>query len=349
MSIDVRTYEGRCLAAQLPRWEAYVARHAPLPLSRHPAWLRVLEKGLQQSPYGLEAVADGQTCGWLPLALVRSWMFGRFLVGLPYLNHGGVLADSEAAARALVDRAVGLAERLNVRYLELRQGRPMPHPTLVLRTGDKVNMGADLPATVGELWKRFPAKVRNQVRKGQKNGATVAWGRHELLDEFYDVFCRNLRDLGTPVYSRALFAGALTQFPDRTELAVARLGGRPAAAALLLHGWGVSEVPSAALLRACRPSNANMVLFWQLLGRAVERGQGRFDFGRSSRDSSTYRFKAQWGAVPEPADWQYYPRQGNLGDMRRDNPRYRRLIRLWQHLPVGLTRLLGPPIVRGIP
>jgi len=74
-----------------------------------------------------------------------------------------------------------------------------------------------------------------------------------------------------------------------------------------------------------------------------------FDFGRSSKDSSTLRFKKQWGAEAVQADWQYYVRGGDVRDMRHDNPRYQRFIRIWQHLPVAVTRWIGPAIVRGIP
>jgi hypothetical protein len=92
-----------------------------------------------------------------------------------------------------------------------------------------------------------------------------------------------------------------------------------------------------------------MLMYWNLLERAVRRGQAVFDFGRSTLDSNTCQFKKQWGARPEEAHWQYYVRRGTVGDMRPDNPRYQRFIRLWQRLPVGLTRLIGPLIVRGIP
>jgi serine/alanine adding enzyme len=92
-----------------------------------------------------------------------------------------------------------------------------------------------------------------------------------------------------------------------------------------------------------------MMMFWKLLERAIERGQSVFDFGRSTIDSNTYTFKKQWGAEPEPAVWQYYLRGGKADVVRPDNPRYQRLIRIWQRLPVRLTRWLGPAIVRGIP
>ena len=140
-----------------------------------------------------------------------------------------------------------------------------------------------------------------------------------------------------------------TGFPDRSEICTVRAGGEVASAALLLHGWGVTEVPSASSLRSHNHTCANMLMYWHLLERSIERKQDVFDFGRSSRDSGTHRFKAQWGAVELPAEWRYYSRVGTVSDMRPDNPRYQRLIRTWQRLPVWLTRLIGPAVVRGIP
>jgi FemAB-related protein (PEP-CTERM system-associated) len=346
--IQVRTHDRRRLAEHWGRWEAFVARRGPLPLSYHPAWLAVLERGLGQIPYCLEAVQGEQTCGLLPLAYVRSLLFGRFLVGLPYLNYGGAMAD-DATARRLIDRAIELAEELDVRYLELRHERAVDHPALAPGLGSKVHMRLPLPATAEELWEALPSKVRNQVRKGRKGGLRVAWGGEERLGSFYDVFSRNMRDLGTPVFGRGLFRGAIRQFPGRAEFCVVSAGDRPVAAALLLHGWGVTEVPSASSLRSYNATCANILMYWNLLERAIGRGQEVFDFGRSSPESGTYQFKKQWGATPVPAEWQYHVRTGSAAELRPDHPRYQRLIRTWQRLPVGLTRWIGPWIVRGIP
>jgi FemAB-related protein (PEP-CTERM system-associated) len=348
---EVCVYTQHELAPRLHRLEGYVSRGGPAPLSRHPAWLDVLARGLGHTPYLLEAEGEGgKVIGFLPLAYVRSLLFGRFLVSLPYLNYGGVLADDEATAVALIDRAVDLASRLGVRYLELRHsGQGVDHPDLNRRSVSKVHMRLALPATVGALWGGLAAKVRNQVRKGQKNGLTVVWGSEELLPEFYAVFSRNMRDLGTPVYGPALFVGSLQRFPGRAELCVVRAGGRAVAAALLLHGWGVTEVPSASSLRSDNQTNANMLMYWHLLERSVERGQSLFDFGRSTPESGTYSFKRQWGAVPEQAVWQYHLRSGSVDDVRPDNAKYRRLSRAWSRLPVWLTRWIGPTVVRGIP
>jgi FemAB-related protein (PEP-CTERM system-associated) len=346
---EVRLHGPRELAGRWDRWEAFAGRVGRSALSAHPAWLGVLARGLRHVPYCIEALSGGETTGLLPLCYVRSLLFGRFLVGLPYLNYGGVMAVDGATARLLVDRGVELADRLGVRHLELRHARAVDHPALTLRSGLKEHMKLALPETPGPLWDQLSAKVRNQVRKGQKGGLAVAWGGEELLPEFYEVFSRNMRDLGTPVFGRDLFLNAVRVFPDRAEFCVVRDGSRPAAAALLLHGRGVTEVPSASSLRRYNASCANMLLYWNLLERAVHRGQDSFDFGRSTPDSTTYRFKKQWGARPEPAEWQFYVRSGDPSSVRPDSPRYRIMIKAWQRLPVGLTRWIGPAVVRGIP
>jgi FemAB-related protein (PEP-CTERM system-associated) len=301
------------------------------------------------TPYCLEAVEDGQTRGFLALAYVKSFLFGRFLVSLPYLNYGGPVADDDAVSELLIDRAVELADDLSVRYLELRHELPIAHPQLKDTRTDKVNMRLDLPATPGTLWDELDAKVRNQVRKGQKSDLVVSWGGRDQLSAFYAVFSRNMRDLGTPVYGKRLFRAILDQFPERAEICVVRAGNLPVGGALLLHGWGVSEVPSASTLRSHNHTCANMLMYWHLLERAVQRGQHTFDFGRSSHDSPTMRFKKQWGASPANSEWQFYLRSGQVGGMQKENPRYQRFIRIWQRLPVMLTRLIGPRIVRGIP
>src|SRR5262249_40054882 len=160
---------------------------------------------------------------------------------------------------------------------------PIEHPALTARLSSKVHMRLALPLTAEQLWKQISAKVRNQVRKGQKSGLSVVWGSDELLPEFYAVFSHNMRDLGTPVDGQALLRTVLQQFPGGAELCVVRAEGQAAAAALLLHGKGVTEVPSASALRRYNPTCANMLLYWHLLERSVERRQSVFDFGRSTR------------------------------------------------------------------
>ncbi len=347
--LEVRVHGSAHFSRCLEVWQAELGDRLLTHPALHPAWLRVLQDGLRHEPYALEAWSEGKLTGVLPLAFVRSTLFGRFLSALPYVNSGGVQAHDARSGAALVDRAVELADALDVKHLELRHEAELAHPALTHKLTSKVHMRLALPDTEDALWGQFRSKLRSQVKSGMKHDFIVCWGRSELLADFYGVFSRNMRDLGTPVYGRRLFASILEQFPDQAEFCVVRAGKQPIAAALLTHGRGVTEVPSASCLHEFRSTNVNMLMYWRLLCRAIERRQHTFDFGRSSRDSATYRFKEQWGAEPHPAIWQYYVRRGDVQDMRIEGGKYDRVIRLWRRLPLSVTRIAGPLIVRGIP
>jgi FemAB-related protein (PEP-CTERM system-associated) len=349
LDAHVQVRAGQGIAERLPAWEALLLCRGEVPLSKHPAWLRVLNRGLGHTCYCLEALQGEKLLGFLPLSFLHTWLFGKYLVSLPYLNYGGPITDRDEVASTLVDRAVQLADELGAKFLEIRDTRDLGHPRLSHRMTSKVHLKLAMPPSSEVLWKQLDAKVRNQIRKGQKSGLNVAWGRAELLGDFYTVFSRNMRDLGTPVYGKRFFAEILQAFPERAEFCVVRKDNKPVAGAVLFHGWGVTEVPSASSLREYNATNANMLMYWHLLERTIARGNSVFDFGRSSEGSNTYKFKTQWGAQPHPAIWQYYLRTAAADEMRTENPRYQRRIRLWQRLPVFLTRWLGPHIVRGIP
>jgi FemAB-related protein (PEP-CTERM system-associated) len=311
--------------------------------------LNIFREAFGQTPLAFEAIEGSRTVGYLPLVFVRSTLFGRFLASMPYLNSGGVVADRPQIATQLLDAAVSLAKELRVKHLELRHEKELHHPALNASYTHKVHMRLRLPDFPGPLWESLKPSVRNLVRKGEKHHLTVHWGTHDLLNEFYDVFSVNMRDLGTPVYSRKFFRTILKTFPNHAELCVVRLEDRPISGGLILHGKGISEIPSASSLREFNHTSANMLMYWKILERCMERGQSLFDFGRSSKDSGTYKFKKQWGAEEHPACWQYHLLRGKATSMRPDNPKYQKLIAMWQKMPVWLTRMIGPSIVRGIP
>ena len=320
------------------------------PLRAHrPNWFDSLTSGFGHQGFVIRAQEHGATVGELPLLLISGPFFGKFLCSLPYINSGGVWASHTEVATELIDKACDLADSLDVRYLELRHEKPFSHARLNFERHDKFHMRLELPGSDEALDKSFKSKLRSQIRKSVSHNHSVKWGSHNLLNEFYSVFAVNMRDLGTPVFPRQLFNAILSEFGDDAELCVVENRGLPVAAALLVHSNGTTEVPSASSLRSWNPKGANMFMYRQLLSRAIQRGSHTFDFGRSSVDSGTYKFKAQWGAKPHPAIWQYYVRSGSVDEMRPDSDRNQKLVRIWQRLPVWLTKIIGPPIVRGIP
>jgi serine/alanine adding enzyme len=313
------------------------------------AWRRIIESSFgHRAHYLIAEAADGRLTGVLPLVRVRSRMFGDFLVSLPFVNYGGPCADDLGMARRLVAEAIRLAERQGVSHLELRTETRIERDLQTRQS--KVSMRLPLPPTADELWTSFPTKLRTKIRRVQQEDMTVRIGRGEELDAFYDVFAANMRDLGTPVYAKRFFRAVLDELPDTSWIGTVRLKGQPVAAGLIVGFRNGVEIPWGSSHRRYNHLRPNLLLYWNLLRFSCEQGYRLFDFGRSSPDSGPYHFKLQWEAAPVPLQWQYWlPDGAALPDLNPQNPRYQLAVRMWQRLPVGLTRVIGPPIVRNIP
>ncbi|QDU32249.1 FemAB family protein [Poriferisphaera corsica] len=326
-------------------------------------WLRILRDGLGHRVMAIIARdRNDQIHGYLPLALTRSPLFGRFLVSLPYLNRAGIIADSTEIAHAIIQKAAEAAQWVNAQYLELRHlDQQLPSfstskssPINQIKS-DKVLMQLDLTSIQDNdaLWQHYSAKVRNQIRKAEKHPLSIQWGSSHLLDAFYGIFAINMRDLGTPVYSKRLFERIIAELPDNAEFGIVSHENQPVAAALLLHDDLASsprtQIPSASCLRAFNHTNANMFMYHNLLQRALSRGSHIFDFGRSTPDTGTFRFKKQWGATPTACHWHYHLRRGSINAVRPESASMQRKVELWKKMPVWMTKAIGPAIVKGIP
>ena len=335
-------------AVEETAWDRYVEQHPEATGYHRWRWQRVFERGLGHRCHYLVATMGSRTVGVLPLVEVKSLIFGRAMSSLPYVNYGGVLSDSPAIAGSLVERAAAIAAERGLSYVVLRHRRQCL-PSLPART-HKVTMVLPLLGDATQMWNALDRKVRNQVRKAEKSGLTAVNGRHELLDDFYSIFTRNMRDLGTPVYGRRLFAEILEREPVDAQLHIVRLEGQPIAGALT-YGYGnTMEVPSASSLKEHRALCPNHLMYWTMIQRAIEQGRKRFDFGRSTPGDGTFLFKEQWGAVSEQLYWEYKL----LGDSimpsdDRQSAHYQRRIEAWKRLPLAVTSALGPRIARCVP
>jgi serine/alanine adding enzyme len=329
-------------------WDSFVASDPAGTVEQLWAWQHIFEDVFGHEAVYLAARGAAGLLGVLPLVKFRSLLFGRSLISLPYANYAGLVTSEPAAAEALVSHARHIGRAFGARHVELRHIQRQLSSTLIRQ--HKVGARLALPATSEALWSTIDRKVRNQIRKAQKEGLTVTTGGEELVDDFYRVFALNMRDLGTPVFPKALFRETLRRFPKFARVVVVRHKAMPVAGAVAL-GWRQSVlVPWASSLREYRPACANMLLYWSLLEEAVNRGHTIFDFGRSTPGSGTHHFKQQWGAECFPLQWEYVlPSGAAPPDQGTSNPRLQRLIRGWQHVPLPIANALGPALIRHIP
>ena len=328
-------------------WTAYVQSHTESTGYHEWAWRTVLERAFGYQSIYFAAWRGNHIVGVLPTVFMDSWLFGRALISLPYLNYAGVLADDATAARGLFQQAIESARDRRCRHVELRhvKQRFADYPS----KQHKVTMLLPLRKP-SALWDGFDRKVRNQVRKAQKSGLLYESGGIEQLDRFYEVFSRNMRDLGTPVYSRKFFEEILRAFPERTRVHVVAHQGAPVAAGLTFETRGTVEIPWASSVREFNHLCTNHLLYWSILEWAATRGCATFDFGRSTPNEGTYKFKEQWGAQAVPLCWEYGLIDGAIvPNTSPANPKFRLAVSLWKKLPVPIANRVGPMIVRAIP
>lgn len=335
-------------AADAAAWDSYVAAHPGASVYHRYVWRTIVTEAFgHESFYWVARDSQGVVRGVLPIVRLRSRLFGDFGVSLPFFNYGGVLADNSAIAAQLLQRAANGARTAGMSHLEVRHMRPVGD--WPART-DKVSMILPLPGDVDQFAAQLGSKLRSQVNRARQQNAEVRIGHFDLLDDFYAVFAHNMRDLGTPVYGRNFFATILRHLPEQAHIVVVRMDGRPVAAAFLLGDGDLMEIPWASTLRSVNALNMNMRLYWEVLTFAIARGYSFFDFGRSTRDAGTFRFKKQWGAQPVQHHWQYWLANGGpLPELKPDSPKFRLLIACWQRLPVFVTKLIGPAIVKNLP
>lgn len=285
--------------------------------------------------------------GVLPLIKLNSRLFGHFLISVPFFNYGGILANSKEAESKLFNAAKKIACESGASHIEYRH--TFYDKKYKTRT-DKITMLRQLPETSNLLWQDIGSKVRAQITKAKSYHMTAKTGRSELINEFYAVFSRNMRDLGTPVYAKKFFINLINNC-DNTHIVIIYYKSKPVSAAFLLGWRDTMEIPWASTLREYNNMNANMLLYWTVLKHSIEQGFKVFDFGRSNKDSSTYRFKKQWGAEPHQLYWHYWLQNDSDAPPKINpgNPKFKLMIYIWKKLPVWLTKIIGPKIVKHLP
>ena len=329
-------------------WNDYVAGNAAASIYHRAEWQALIQKTFgHESFYFLARGPDGDITGILPLVRLKSRLFGDFLVSMPYFNYGGAIADMEFVEDMLMQAANEHAATLGVSHIEYRDD--IPRRGLPARS-DKVNMILPLPHNEEALWTGFSSKLRSQIRRPLRENLETLCGSEEYLDDFYAVFSRNMRDLGTPVYGKAFFRNILHCFPVDSRILVVRMKNTPVAAGFLIGHRDRLEIPWASAVKEVNPLGVNMFFYWKVLQYAVGKHYRYFDFGRSSIGSGTYRFKEQWGAQPKQIYWHYHmTEKGELPSLNPGNPKYFLAINIWKRLPLILTNTLGPLIVRNLP
>jgi FemAB-related protein (PEP-CTERM system-associated) len=334
-------------ASTASAWDAYVAGCPQASFFHRAGWQRVIARVFRHPTYFLYAQgAGGQIEGVLPLAHVKSLLFGQSLVSLPFAVYGGVAADHEDAALALEAEAERIAERLGVAHLELRhvQRRHTDWPAQELYVRFRKPIAREEEANLLAI----PRKQRAMVRKGIKNGLTSRI--EDGVDSFFALYAGNQHRHGTPALPKAYFEALRSEFGSDCEvLTVSAPDGAPVSSVLSFYFRDEVLPYYAGDAVAARDLAANDLKYWELMRAACARGLATFDYGRSKQGTGSYDFKRNWGFEPEPLHYEYrlYKRD-SVPQNNPANAKYRLLIEAWRRMPLGLANRLGPMVVRSL-
>jgi FemAB-related protein (PEP-CTERM system-associated) len=276
------------------------------------------------------------------------------LVSTPNAVYGGVVAGNRNVYGALVKAARDLAVQLRVAYLELRDmdlnGDDQPDAHCHLQKNLYVTFDHPITSDEDSLMKSFPADVRRMIRQGFKHGLRSEIGREELLDEFYEIYATSVRNLGSPVYPRRLFAEFLRIFPNQSDIVLVRQGNRLAGAVLNFYFRDTVLPYYGGADPQFYRTGVNNFMYWELMRIAARRGYTRFDFGRSKRGTGAYEFKRGWRMREQSLPYKFHlVTAKEAPNLNPTNPKFRLMIEAWKHLPLGLTKLIGPRIVKNFP
>jgi FemAB-related protein (PEP-CTERM system-associated) len=330
----------RAAALAEPGLEAFVRAQPEATPFHLPQWSRAIAAGTGQRAHMLLAERGGAVRGLLPLTEIRSRLFGSALVSTGFGVDGGILARDDDAAQLLAEAAVQLADKLGCPSVELRGG--------VLPAGwpqtDGVYAGfvRDLPGDEEAVLNRIPRKQRAEVRRALGFGLEVGMGD---AGAHYRVYAESVRNLGTPVFPRALFRAVLAEFGGDADILTVSKGGRPLASVLSLYLNGTVYPYWGGGTREARAARANELMYYELMRHAVRRGCTRFDFGRSKLGTGAFAFKKNWGFEPRPL---VYAHRGEAREVNPLDPKYRLKIAAWQKLPLWVANRIGPAIARGL-
>ncbi len=328
------------------RWDAFVAACPEASFFHRAGWKTVIEAAFGHPCHFLYAESGGGICGILPLVHVNSRLFGNSLISTGFTIGGGPVGDGPEALAALDQRALEIADELDVDYVEYRSGRAQ-HPGWVrkkdLYVGFRKTIGPDPEKDMLAI----PRKQRAMVRKGIKAGLESVID--DDIDRLYHVYAESVRNLGTPVFAKTYFVKLMEVFAGDIDIVTITSEGRAVASVmnfyfrdevLPYYGGGVNEA---------RRLAANDFMYWEVMRRAVGRGCSIFDFGRSKIGTGPFSFKKNWGFEPEPLEYEYKLRNiDSLPEINPANPKYRLFIAAWKRLPLSVTKLIGPCIVRNL-
>jgi len=327
-------------------WDDYVKKHPESTFFHQIGWRNIISKTYRHKPIYLMAKEKGDVKGVLPLFLIKSKLFGTKLVSIPFAPYGGVCANDSLTEVALIERARELTKLYDADYLELRNTKKIKgefdtdyqYVTFIINLNQNPKV----------IWERIKRDKRKNIRNAKKFGLEMDWESN--ITDFYKIYTKAMRDLGTPVHDFAFFKNILSEFPYHSRVLSVKLDNDIICSRFLLFYrdtiiamWGFS-------LNEYKKYNAYSLSNWEVIKYGCGKGYKYFDLGRCIRNSGVYNYKKRWGGFSKQLYYQYYlwntnhiPNNAQLSSKRQ------KFANIWKRLPLLITNAIGPKLRKSVP
>jgi FemAB-related protein (PEP-CTERM system-associated) len=332
--------------ADQEEWDSFILRHPHASPYHFSAWGAAIAQAYGHKNYSLMARQNGRLVGVLPFVHLKLTFFVNEFISLPFCDVGNCLSIDGDVEKKLLEEILRLSKQLKIRNIQLRGQllNKSNYASFTQLESNKLRMLLTLPESSETLFKTFKPKLRSQIRKAEKNRVFFRWAGKDGVDSFYAIFCNNMRELGSPVHSKKIFSAVMDHYGEKARIGLAEYEGKCISAGLILSTEEQTSIPWASSLRNFNHLAPNMLLYWNFLKFAADNGKKIFDFGRSTENEGTFRFKRQWGAEPFPLTW-YSSCPSSLGQSVNDKISGRKsAANLWKKLPISITNILGPQL-----
>ena len=342
-------------------WNEFVTRNPHSHVYHLWEWGDVLCRTYKYGRHYLAVKEDEDIFGVFPCVFVKSLIFGKRLISLPFVEYAGPLlkndmdpSTTKSVLTRLLDYSDRLSKKLKADYTEIRQPTQLLSPMLP-SIGFKslqrhITFRVDLTKEESKLWRDLNKKCRNSLRKAMKMGIKIEEIDLDGLEQYYDLYLGAQKRRGSPPHSFDFFRRVYNTFKPAGLLwmTLAMYNDKPIAGVMVfcfkdkLYWFGnVTNRKYASL----NPTN---LLLWHIIQRGIENNFRVFDLGQTrEEDRGVYHFKSGWGGSETNLE-DFVLSSKNVELPNPSQRKYVFLSRVWSMMPKALARRIGPKLIRGI-
>lgn len=246
---------------------------------------------------------------------------GSKYISLPYLSQGVIETKPKTFNSPIFPK-----------NWEIRDVKPYSKHSY----NDKVNFEINLQDVYN-----YTSNIRRKIKKSKDNKIEVKSGKsEEIINDFYLVYAKRMHQIGVPPRSKSHIRKNIKN--NKTLLFVAYKDNKPIGSASLQK---ITEAYYENILFASLSNYMHFYTSYALHHSMIEYSKtnnaSTYSFGRSTKDSSVYKFKKHFKAQEVPLFWSSSHKSKSL----RNNKWF---FSLWKFLPYNLTTKLGEAIHKRI-